>query len=73
MVRRWLSCRPQRQRRIGGMQVMMHSATMGVANGCTPGYYNLEGDLECVPGKYQRVLARSGIWGLGIEHWLEMI
>ncbi|PCH08911.1 Hypothetical protein PENO1_003980 [Penicillium occitanis (nom. inval.)] len=56
-----------------GMQVMMHSAPMGVANGCTPGYYNLEGDLDRVPGEYQKVLARSGIWGWRIEHWLEII
>jgi hypothetical protein len=56
-----------------GMQVMMHSAPMGVANGCTPGYYNLEGDLDRVPGEYQKVLARSGIWGWRIEHWLEIM
>lgn len=56
-----------------GMQVMMHSAPMGVAKGCTPGYYNLEGDLDRVLGEHQKVLARSGIWGWGIEHWLEII
>lgn len=39
------------------MQVMMHSAPMGVAIGCTPGYFNLEGDLDRVPPEHQMVLA----------------
>lgn len=56
-----------------GMQVLGHSAPMGVAMGCTPGYFNLEGDLDRVPPEQQMVLARSGLWGLGIEHWLGMI
>ncbi|CAI7591442.1 unnamed protein product [Penicillium glandicola] len=56
-----------------GMQVMMHSAPMGVAIGCTPGYFNLEGDLDRVPPEQQIVLARSGLWGSGIEHWLHVI
>lgn len=56
-----------------GMQVMMHSAPMGVAIGCTPGYFNLEGDLDRVLPEQQMVLARSGLWGSGIEHWLEII
>jgi hypothetical protein len=56
-----------------GMQVMMHSAPMGVAIGCTPGYFNLEGELDRVPPEQQMVLARSGLWGSGIEHWLGVI
>lgn len=56
-----------------GTQVMMHSAPMGVAIGCTPGYFNLEGDLDRVPGERREVLARSGLWGSGIEHWLGII
>ncbi|KAJ5827284.1 hypothetical protein N7447_004047 [Penicillium robsamsonii] len=56
-----------------GMQLMMHSAPMGVAIGCTPGYFNLEGDLDRMPPQKQMVLARSGLWGSGIEHWLGII
>ncbi|RAO64848.1 uncharacterized protein BHQ10_000860 [Talaromyces amestolkiae] len=56
-----------------GLQVMMHSAPMGVAIGCTPGYFNLEGDLARVPVEQQEILARSGLWGSGIEHWLGII
>ncbi|KAJ5718662.1 hypothetical protein N7488_004308 [Penicillium malachiteum] len=56
-----------------GMQVLMHAAPMGVVMGCTPGYFNLEGELDLVPPEYRMVLARSGLWGYGIEHWLEVI
>ncbi|KAJ5898036.1 hypothetical protein N7504_008324 [Penicillium tannophilum] len=58
-----------------GMQVMMHSAPMGVALGCTPGYFNLEGDLDRAFNEPERqmALARSGIWGSGIEDWLQII
>ncbi|KAJ6006028.1 hypothetical protein N7451_003972 [Penicillium sp. IBT 35674x] len=58
-----------------GMQVMMQSAPMGVALGCTPGYFNLEGDLDRALKEPERqmALARSGIWGSGIEHWLQII
>ncbi|KAL4898664.1 FAD/NAD(P)-binding domain-containing protein [Aspergillus ambiguus] len=56
-----------------GMQVMLHSAPMGAGIGCTPGYFNLEGDLDRMLPEKQMVLARSGLWGSGIEHWLEII
>ncbi|PWY70290.1 FAD/NAD(P)-binding domain-containing protein [Aspergillus sclerotioniger CBS 115572] len=55
------------------LQVMMRSAPMGVVLGCTPGYLNLEGDLDRLSPEKQMVLARSGIWGWGIEHWLGVI
>lgn len=44
-----------------GTQIMVHSTPMGVAFGCTPGYFNLQGDLDRVPVEHQKVLARSGI------------
>ncbi|KAJ5656212.1 hypothetical protein N7507_008162 [Penicillium longicatenatum] len=57
------------------MQVLMRSAPLSVAIGCTPGYFNLEGDLDRVLREPERqmVLARSSIWGSGIEHWLDVI
>ncbi|KAJ5752251.1 hypothetical protein N7520_009168 [Penicillium odoratum] len=55
------------------LQVMMHSAPLGAVMGCTPGYINLEGDLDRVPPEQQMVLARSGTWGWGIEHWIGLI
>jgi cation diffusion facilitator CzcD-associated flavoprotein CzcO len=56
-----------------GTQIMMHSAPMGVAIGCTPGYFNLEGELARVPPEHHMVLARSGLWGLGIEDWVGVL
>lgn len=56
-----------------GMQVAMHSAPMAVAFGCTPGYFNLEGGLDRTTPEKMMVLARSGLWGSGIEHWLGII
>ncbi|KAJ6154966.1 hypothetical protein N7485_013335 [Penicillium canescens] len=56
-----------------GTQVMMHAAPMAVALGCTPAYWNLEGDLDRAPPEHQMVIARSGLWGSGIEHWLNVI
>lgn len=55
------------------MEVTNHAAPMAVAVGCTPGYFNLEGELDKVPPEYQMVLARSGLWGSGIEHWIGVI
>ena len=55
------------------MEVTKHAAPMAVAVGCTPGYFNLEGELDKVPPEYQMVLARSGLWGSGIEHWIGVI
>jgi cation diffusion facilitator CzcD-associated flavoprotein CzcO len=56
-----------------GTQVMMHAAPMAVALGCTPAYWNLEGEIDRVPPEYQMIMARSGVWGSGIEHWLNVI
>ncbi|KAJ6036078.1 hypothetical protein N7540_000357 [Penicillium herquei] len=55
------------------MQVIMRSAPFGVIAGCTPGYFNLEGDIEKVTPEKMMVLARSGLWGSGIENWIDVI
>lgn len=55
------------------MQVTIRSAPMAVAIGCTPGYFNLEGELDRIPPEYQMVLARSGLWGWGIEDFIGVI
>lgn len=55
------------------MQVTIRSAPMAVAIGCTPGYFNLEGELDRIPPEYQMVLARSGLWGSGIEDFIGVI
>ncbi|KAJ5714264.1 uncharacterized protein N7483_011445 [Penicillium malachiteum] len=55
------------------MQVIMRSAPFGVMAGCTPGYLNLEGDIEKVPPEKRMILARSSVWGWGIENWIDVI
>lgn len=56
-----------------GMQVMMHSAPMGVTVRSTPGYFNLEGDLGRAPPEQQMGLEKSDLWSSGIEHWFGII
>ncbi|PSN69315.1 flavin-binding monooxygenase-like family protein [Corynespora cassiicola Philippines] len=56
-----------------GMQVLMHSAPMAGIIGCTPGYFNVEGMLDRTPPEMQMVLARSGLWGHGIEDFTRIV
>jgi hypothetical protein len=51
----------------------MNSPVMAVMARCTPGYYNLEGELARLPVEYQAIAARSTVWGSGIEDWLDVI
>ena len=51
-------------------QVLMHATPGAAMAGCTPGYYNMEGALDQVPPEEQMKLARSGLWGSGIEDFL---
>lgn len=48
-------------------QVMVRSVPMGAMIGCTPNYFNLEGAIDKVPPEAQMKMARSGLWGHGIE------
>lgn len=56
-----------------GLQILMRSAPMAAIMGCTPSYFNLEGDLDRVPPEEQMKMARSGLWGKGIEDFLENV
>lgn len=56
-----------------GMQVLMRSAPMAAIIGCTPGYFNVEGGIDKVPPEYQMILAKSGLWGHGIEDFMSVI
>jgi hypothetical protein len=51
----------------------MRSAPMAAIIGCTPSYFNLEGGLDRVPPEEQMNMARSGLWGHGIEGFLEHV
>ncbi|TVY81020.1 FAD-binding monooxygenase ausC [Lachnellula suecica] len=56
-----------------GMQVLMRSAPMAAIIGCTPSYFNLEGAIDRTPPQDQMKMARSGLWGTGIEDFLKYI
>jgi cation diffusion facilitator CzcD-associated flavoprotein CzcO len=56
-----------------GMQVLMHSAPMAAAAGCTPGYFNAEGSIDRAPIEKQMLMARSGLWGSGIEDFVQVV
>lgn len=54
-------------------QLMMNCAPMGVGIGCTPGYFNLEGDIDRATPEQRGVMTRSGLWGKGVEDWLRVL
>jgi cation diffusion facilitator CzcD-associated flavoprotein CzcO len=56
-----------------GTQIMMRCAPMAGIIGCTPSYFNLEGAIDRVPPGEQTKMARSGLWGHGIEDFLAYI
>ena len=56
-----------------GMQVLMHSFPGAAILGCTPGYFNNDGELARAPPEKQMVIARSGVWGHGIEDYLQTV
>lgn len=56
-----------------GMQVLMRSAPMAAIVGCTPSYFNVEGGIDRTPPEFQAVMARSGLWGHGIESFVGVV
>ena len=56
-----------------GDQVLMRSLPMAAIIGCTPGYFNNEGELDKVPPEFQPIMAKSGLWGSGIEDFVANI
>lgn len=56
-----------------GTQMMMRSIPMGAIVGCTPSFFNLEGSIDKAPPEEQLKMARGGLWGHGIEDFLEYI
>ncbi|KAF2662350.1 FAD/NAD(P)-binding domain-containing protein [Lophiostoma macrostomum CBS 122681] len=56
-----------------GTQVMMRAAPMAAIIGCTPSYFNVEGELDKAPPEMQMQLAKSGLWGHGIEDFVRVL
>jgi hypothetical protein len=52
---------------------MMRSAPMAAMIGCTPNYFNLEGDIDRAPPEEHMRMARSGLWGHGIENLVDLM
>jgi cation diffusion facilitator CzcD-associated flavoprotein CzcO len=55
------------------MQVLEHSVPMVAAAGCTPGYFNVEGAIDRAPPEAHMLMARSGLWGHGIEDFVQVV
>jgi len=55
------------------LQIMMRSVPMAAIIGCTPSFFNLEGAIDRTPPEEQMKMARSGVWGNGIEDFLTHI
>ena len=56
-----------------GMQLLMHAAPTAAIAGCTPGYANMEGALDRVPSEARMKLAKSGLWGSGVEDFVTLV
>ncbi|KAF2491168.1 FAD/NAD(P)-binding domain-containing protein [Lophium mytilinum] len=56
-----------------GMQVLMRSPPMAALAGCTPSYFNVEGGIDGAPPEAQMLMARSGLWGHGIEDFMGVV
>jgi cation diffusion facilitator CzcD-associated flavoprotein CzcO len=56
-----------------GMQVLMHSFPGAAILGCTPSYFNAEGEIDRTPPEKQMLLMRSGVWGYGIEDFVRTV
>lgn len=41
--------------------------------GCTPSYFNMEGVFDRIPPEDHAKMARSGVWGYGIEDFLKHV
>lgn len=54
-------------------QILTYAAAYGALFGCTPGYFNLEGEVARIPPEYLALAARSGFLGTGIESYIAII
>lgn len=54
-------------------QILMAAPPMAANVGCTPGYFNLEGEVDRMSPEKKLVLARSSVLGTGAESFLEKV
>ena len=53
-------------------QVAAVALTAAPMAGCTPSYFNLEGDLDRLPDEVKAHLARGGAWGRGMNDFARL-
>ncbi|KAF2150320.1 monooxygenase [Myriangium duriaei CBS 260.36] len=59
-----------------GEELLMRSAPTAAILGCTPGYFNLESQLDAMATsspEAQMQMGKTGLWGAGIEDFLKTI
>lgn len=56
-----------------GLQILSRSVLLAAMMGCTPGYFNLEGEIDKIKPADHLRMARGGSWGTGIESFLKYI
>ena len=54
-------------------QIVSRALGLAAMIGCTPGYYNVEGEMDRIPPEQQMIMARSGLWGRGIEDYVPIL
>ena len=54
-----------------GMEVVIRSARIAAMAGCMPNYFNLERGMDRVTPEARRSMTCFGVWGHGIENFLE--
>ena len=58
------------------MQVLSHAATFAAVGGCTPSYFNMEGEvgkIAMAPLEVQMKMARGSGWGRGIADYVGIL
>ena len=56
-----------------GTEIAKRAHGFSVVFGCTPGNFNMEGMLDKLPAEKLQIGSRSGIWGLGVEDFIDHI
>lgn len=54
-------------------QMLMRSLLLAAMMGCTPGYFNVEGEIDKIKPEDQLRMARGIVLGIGLESFLEYV
>jgi cation diffusion facilitator CzcD-associated flavoprotein CzcO len=56
-----------------GQEILNRSAQSAAMMGCTPSYFNLEGEIDRMKPQDNLKMTRGGLWGTGLESFLEYL